>query len=346
MEIFKIFDLNSNDLPINLSDLKFISNDHIRFENGISTNANNKGAFRGIRIQTNDNKTFITTIYNMVANHPIWGNNIQMSPKQMKLESLSEFQIKLKGFGFDNYGGSFSDYGITIDINNESVDKITLHIFDRNVDITYLKQSQNTKQQNQEFDFEIFKNYNQKWGLIPMMEKMKIATKTDQLNNIGANLYRQDNIDDAIEYFKQALEIMPINDDALINLARSYTKIGQYEKSIGILNKLYYLNPNTKNIIIGYSLLMHLLKDYDSDGSSMNPSVLIRFIKEKFNILTNDSEIKNVIEIINEPYNRDILVYMIGGGFGMGLGDSPYMTSDGTTRSVILDEIQDVLNWN
>ena len=53
------------------------------------------------------------------------------------------------------------------------------------------------------------------------------------------------------------------------------------------------------------------------------------------------------MQIINEPYNRHILVYMIGGfGFGMGSGESPYMTSEGTTKSVIRDEIRDVLNWD
>ncbi|MBB4807477.1 tetratricopeptide (TPR) repeat protein [Chryseobacterium defluvii] len=130
--------------------------------------------------------------------------------------------------------------------------------------------------------------------------------------------------------------------------SRCYTRIGEYEKAIDPLKKLNYLNPNSKNKIIAYSLLMHLLEDFDSDGGAVSPSTLISFIKENFEITTNDTEIKNIIQIINEPYNRHILVYMIGGGFGfgMGSGESPYMTSDGTTKSVIRDEIKDVLNWN
>ena len=180
-----------------------------------------------------------------------------------------------------------------------------------------------------------------------MADKMQIAMQTDTINNRGADAYRNGNIEIAIENFKQALKIMPINDDALINLARCYTKIGEYEKSIEPLKKLYKLNPNTKSKIIGYSLLMHLLEDFDSDGGAVGPSTLINFIKDKFGVSTNDSEIKTILQRINEPYNRDILVYMIGGfGFGMSSEESPYMTSDGTTKSVIRDEIRDILNWN
>ena len=140
---------------------------------------------------------------------------------------------------------------------------------------------------------------------------------------------------------------MPTNDDALLNLARCYTKNGEYQKSIDLLNKLNYINPKNKSKIIAYSLLMHLLEDFDSDGGAVNPSTLIEFINENFNITTNNSEIKSILQRINEPYNRHILVYMIGGlGVGMSSDDSPYMTSAGTTKSVIRDEIKDVLNWD
>ncbi|MFV0211933.1 tetratricopeptide repeat protein [Empedobacter falsenii] len=191
-----------------------------------------------------------------------------------------------------------------------------------------------------------FKDFIERFSTMAMPEKIQIAMQTDLINNQGADAYESGNIELAIEKFQQALKIMPINDDALINLCRCYTSIGKYEKAIDPLNKLNYLNPNNKNKIIAYSLLMHLLEDFDSDGGAVSPSTLISFIKMNFNITTNDNEIKNIIQIINEPYNRHILVYMIGFGFGMGSGESPYMTSDGTTKSVIHDEIKDVLNWN
>ena len=191
-----------------------------------------------------------------------------------------------------------------------------------------------------------FENFIQKFSSMSMAEKMQIALQTDTINNRGANAYNDGNTALAIENFKQALRIMPTNDDALINLARCYTKNGEYKKSIDPLNKLNYINPKNRSKIIAYSLLMHLLEDFDSDSGAVSPSTLIKFISDNFNISTNNSEIKSILQRINQPYNRDILVYVIGGfGFGMNSDDSPYMTSAGTTKSVIRDEIKDVLDW-
>jgi tetratricopeptide (TPR) repeat protein len=351
MGIFDFLKSDSNDKKpsIDLTDYKFLSDDHTRIQNGQATNADNKGAWRGIRVTTSDNSTFYVTMYNMNGNHPVWGDNIQMAEKQMKMLEETGEKIVLRGFGNDAMGSSFADYGLTLHKTNDNINKVSLHMHDRNIDIVY-KKADNKEQANKLESFsktDIFENFAQKFASMSMADKMQIAMQTDTINNRGADAYTNGNIEVAIENFKQALKIMPINDDALINLARCYTKMGEYEKSIEPLNNLYKLNPNTKSKIIGYSLLMHLLEDFDSDGGAVSPSTLINFIKDKFGVSTNDSEIKTILQRINEPYNRDILVYMLGGfGFGMGSGESPYMTSEGTTKSVIRDEIRDVLNWN
>jgi len=351
MGIFDIFksDSNSKSPSIDLTDFKFLSDDHTRIQNGQPTNANNKGAWRGIRVKSNDNNVFYVTMYNMNGNHPVWGDNIQMAEKQMKMLDESYNKIILRGFGVDAMGFSFADYGLTLHKTNGKVSKVSLHMHDRNIEIVYEK-ADNEGQSEKLDSFtekDSFKDFIQKFSSMSMTDKIQIAMQTDVVNNRGADAWNNGNIELAIENFNQALQIMPINDDALINLARCYTKIGNYEKSIYPLNKLYILNPNNKSKVIAYSLLMHLLEDFDSDGGAVSPSTLISFIQQRFNISTTDSEIKAIMQRINEPYNRDILVYMIGGfGFGMGSGESPYMTSDGTTKSVIRDEIRDVLNWN
>jgi hypothetical protein len=97
---------NSGNSSIDLTDYKFLSDDHTRIENGRPTNANNKGAWRGIRIKTSDSKTFYVTIYNMNENHPVWGNNIQMAEKQMKIVKENSEKIILRGFGTDLMGAS------------------------------------------------------------------------------------------------------------------------------------------------------------------------------------------------------------------------------------------------
>lgn len=346
MGIFNFFKSDESKKPsIDLTDFKFLSDDHTRIENGSPSTTNNKGAWRGIRVKSNDNNVFYVTMYNMNENHPVWGDNIQMAEKQMKMLEETDNKIILRGFGVDAMGSSFADYGLTLHKTNGNVSKVSLHMHDRNIEIVYEKAD--NKEQTEKLDNftqkDSFRGFIQKFSSMSMSDKMQIAMQTDMVNNRGADAWNNGNIELAIENFKQALQIMPINDDALINLARCYTKIGDYEKSVEPLNKLYILNPNNKNKIIAYSLLMHLLEDFDSDGGAVSPSTLINFIQQNFNISTTDSEIKAVIQRINEPYNRDILVYMIGGfGFGMASGEGPYMTSDGTTKSVIRDEIRDV----
>ena len=71
----------------------------------------------------------------MVGKHPVWGNNFQMAPKRMKIVSQNSTKIELRGFGNDPMGASFSGYGITLHLNNTEVERVVLHLFDRNVDI-------------------------------------------------------------------------------------------------------------------------------------------------------------------------------------------------------------------
>lgn len=350
MGLFNFFKSEKNKKPsVDLTDFKFLSDDHTRIEKGRPTSANNKGAWRGIRVKTSDNQIFFVTMYNINENHPVWGDNIQMAEKRMKVVEENNDKIILRGFGADAMGASFADYGLTLHKSNNIVNKVILHMHDRSIDIVYEK-AENNAQSNKLDTYsksDSFKDFVERFRAMSMQEKIQIATQTDLVNNQGADAYTNGNTELAIEKFLQALKIMPINDDALINLCRCYTKIGLYEKTIEPLKKLYYLNSNNKNKIIGYSLLMHLLEDFDSDGGVVSPSTLINFIKEKFEIITTDTEIKHIIQRINEPYNRHILVYMIGEfGFGIGSGESPYMTSEGTTKSVIHDEIRDVLNWD
>lgn len=137
MGIFDIFKQNSNELD--MSDFKFVSDNHIRTQNGQTSNANNKGAWRGVRIQSTDNKVFHVSIYNLVGNHPVWGDNVQMAPKQMKIIESNSEKIVLRGFGQDMMGAPFSDYGITLNKVNNNVESITLHMYDRNIQIKYLK---------------------------------------------------------------------------------------------------------------------------------------------------------------------------------------------------------------
>jgi hypothetical protein len=118
----------------------FLSSDHLRYENGQHVSGPHGGAKRGIKIERDKlDVSFTVTTYNMDGNHPVWGNNIQMAPKPMKVVNVHSNRIVLRGFGSDMFGNSFSDYGLTIHFSDNEVEKCILHMHDRNVDIEYQK---------------------------------------------------------------------------------------------------------------------------------------------------------------------------------------------------------------
>ena len=179
-----------------------------------------------------------------------------------------------------------------------------------------------------------------------LKDKMQSALQTDFINNQGAVAYLSGDTQLAIKKFQEALEIMPVNDDALINLCRCYTKIGNYKKSLEQLEKLYYLEKTNKSKLIAYCLVMLLLEDFDIYGASVYFSNIKTILKENIDVIS-DYEIKEVIDKLNEPYNSNILYYQngdigFGGSSGLGL---ICMSTQSTTKSLFLEEIKDVLEW-
>ena len=137
-------------------DFIFKSSDHLRYENGIHVSGpHHGGANRAVKVEPNKNGCsgynvqggdgYIVTIYNLEGAHPVWGNNVQMSPKPMRIVEQTTRKIVLRGypvqamspFGWIEFSGQ--DYGLTIFIKNEEVDKCVLHMYDRNTDLEYLK---------------------------------------------------------------------------------------------------------------------------------------------------------------------------------------------------------------
>jgi len=238
-------------MDIDFQNFKFLSDDHTRFESGEIIQANNKGAFRGIMIKSNDNKTFFVTIYNMIDHHPVWGNNIQMAEKRMQIIKETGTQTVLRGFGTDIMGEPMSDYGLTIHKNKNEVDMISLYMYDRSIEIRYkksVKTNIDNEIQSTREDISKLKLFVQKWfNETPMELKTSICMSTDQMNNIGAKYYNQDDIHEAIKYYKKALDILPINDDAIKNLISCYEITNELHKINELKIKLDYLKS------IGYS---------------------------------------------------------------------------------------------
>jgi len=115
----------------------FNSSDHLRYENGIKVSGPHGGAPRAIKVEANINngEGYTVTLFNLDGGQA----NMQMAPKQMKLESIDNEKIELIGFGMDDMGASFSDYGLTVYHSEGKITKCILHMFDRNVDLEYLE---------------------------------------------------------------------------------------------------------------------------------------------------------------------------------------------------------------
>jgi len=118
----------------------FKSSHHLRYDNGKQVSGPAGEARRAVKVEPNinGNSGHTVTIFNLDGNHPVWQNNIQMAPKQMKVIEETENKIVLRGYGHDQMGNSFADYFLTIWYRDEEVEKCVLHIHDRNIDIEYL----------------------------------------------------------------------------------------------------------------------------------------------------------------------------------------------------------------
>jgi len=237
---------------INL-DFVYKSSSHLRFENGKIINELQDEANRAIKVEPNingckgynidDGEGFIVTLYNLDGKHPIWSDNVQMSPKPMKIVSQSAEKIVLRGysmqamspFGWVDFSGD--DYGLSIFIKNNQVDKCILHMHERNVNIEYLKAGNEIE----ENDIEKIQTFINKFKHLSITEKMVILQNADELNNRACKFLQSNELDNAIKYYDKALSVFPINDDALKNIILCYEKIRDFDKSENYKKILNYV---------------------------------------------------------------------------------------------------------
>jgi hypothetical protein len=128
-------------MSVDVSNFRFRSSDHVRYQGGQDVSGHQKGNNRLIEIRQHPqiSDAYLVTIYNLDGNHPFWANNVQMGAKRMRIVRSSDSIIELRGFGQDASGSSFEDYGITVNLKLGDVDTVVLHMYDRSVDIEYLK---------------------------------------------------------------------------------------------------------------------------------------------------------------------------------------------------------------
>lgn len=132
----------------------FNSREHTRYENGVQVIGDQGKVKRVVRVEPNvegcngynikGGDGYIVTIYSEGGAGSLFGGNVQMSPKPMRIISHSNDKIILRGypteamspFGWVDFPGQ--DYGLTIYVREARVCKCILHMHDRNVDIEYI----------------------------------------------------------------------------------------------------------------------------------------------------------------------------------------------------------------
>ena len=132
--------------PFDVSDVYFESSEHILYEKGKPKSGPFGKARRAIKIETDMEgiEEYSVTSYNLDDIPALWGNNIQMTSKQMKVIESEPTKTVLRGYGEDPVAmghpdGVFSNYGISIIHPNNKIEKIVLHRYDRSEDTEYLK---------------------------------------------------------------------------------------------------------------------------------------------------------------------------------------------------------------
>ncbi len=125
---------------IDLSNFRFVSSRHSKFEKGVKI-ASIDNCWRGIQINENStrNNSYSLTIESLDRYKSSWGDDIRMSIKQMKIGNVSSNKLDLCGYGDDAMGVSFSDYGITVLLENNIIVKIILRYFYRDVELHYYR---------------------------------------------------------------------------------------------------------------------------------------------------------------------------------------------------------------
>lgn len=129
--------------------VSFDSSDHIRYQNGTNVSGHNYNCHRRFTIEKNISglEGYTVTLYNLDSIHPIWRNNIQMSPKRMRITSVDSNVVEMRGYGYDEDAvamgvplddASFENYGVVLLIEDFEIKKIQLNLYDRNVCIVYI----------------------------------------------------------------------------------------------------------------------------------------------------------------------------------------------------------------
>ena len=125
----------------------FVSLSQIRYENGepVVDSRIIKKLYIKIENNISGEEGYSVTILNPHP-HKIFGEeSIVMSTKPMRIIYNRVSEVELRGFGYDSLNDSpFSDYGLTLYLENNKPKTIVIHEFSKNKDIEHYLQQRET----------------------------------------------------------------------------------------------------------------------------------------------------------------------------------------------------------
>ena len=139
---------------------------------------------------------------------------------------------------------------------------------------------------------------------------LKLKNDSDVLNNtMGYNLFKQNRVNEAINFFEISININPLNYKAFFNLGNSYFKLSDYKNAIKFFNKTIKININCPEV---HFFLAESLKNIEKyEEALINYKVAQKekntwLRKEKIN-----AKILEIYLILNkkEDYIKDIFIY-------------------------------------
>ncbi|KHC90229.1 glycosyl transferase family 2 [Thermotoga sp. Mc24] len=121
----------------------------------------------------------------------------------------------------------------------------------------------------------------------------KIEDKVERYNLLGIIHYYEGKIDEALMFFKKALDINPIHDDVLFNYSKVLFEKGEYFESWRYLTRI---NSKTWEV---YDMLG------DTQLKQNNPAMALHYYKKAME-LSNIPEMKEKYQILKDQFKKDI----------------------------------------
>ena len=131
-----------------MQNFEFTSTGHLLYEGSQHVSGSHYGARRLVKVEPNNSggEGYPVTLYNLNGtHHPVWCNNVQISPKQLKIIREKPDKTVLRGYDHDAMRSSFADCGVPIHFHNGTVRVLYLYMTVELILSIYYNRLQNSK---------------------------------------------------------------------------------------------------------------------------------------------------------------------------------------------------------